>query len=384
MWKPKELIVHERVKEDPITQHILKLCQDVPVKYVNTSTANQVAANSDVLRDVENHILPRVLAAKQVMFVAPTTTSVVDTFEMADDRIKCPHFERLKLASNGCFYQCDWCYLKLTYRAAFPFITVRVQYDRIKKMLEKRLNQTNQPIIFNSGELADSLSMEHLTKAGQEFIPWFGNSRNGYLFMLTKSDNVKSILDLHHNGRTIIAWSLNNDRISRKFEIGAPTFERRLEAARKVQQAGYRVRLRLDPIVPFESWRDSYAATIKQIFEKVSPERMTIGTLRFENGFHKLRNRIFTTGPSLPALLEKMTPMFEPKTFPGKTRRSEGKYSFSEPVREEIFNFVMREIRKYSDCDIALCKESAAVWKNLGLDLSDCRCVCQLDGADMN
>jgi spore photoproduct lyase len=101
----------------------------------------------------------------------------------------------LKLASNGCFYQCDWCYLKLTYRAAFPFITVRVQYDKIKRQIEKRLDEMNLSIIFNSGELADSLAMEHLTKAGREFIPWFGKTENGYLFMLTKSDNVDAILD---------------------------------------------------------------------------------------------------------------------------------------------------------------------------------------------
>ena len=115
-------------------------------------------------------------------------TDVVDTFTMPDDRMICPHFDRLKLASNGCFYQCDWCYLKLTYRAAFPFITVRVQYDKIKEQLHKKLSQTTDPIIFNTGELADSLSMEHLTGAGREFIPWIGNTENGYLFMLTKSD----------------------------------------------------------------------------------------------------------------------------------------------------------------------------------------------------
>jgi spore photoproduct lyase len=142
----------------------------------------------------------------------------------------------------------------LTYRAAFPFITVRAQYDRIKEQIHKRLCQTNEPVMFNSGELADSLSMEHLTRAGREFIPWFANSENGYLFMLTKSDNVDDILDLVHNGHTIIAWSINEETVSRKFEFGAPLFNRRLEAAVKVQKAGYPVRIRLDPIVPFEGW----------------------------------------------------------------------------------------------------------------------------------
>ena len=99
-------------------------------------------------------MLDKILAGKSVVYIAPATT-VVDTFTMPDDRMICPHFERLKLASNGCFYQCDWCYLKLTYRAAFPFITVRAQYDKIKEQLHKRLSQTEAPVIFNTGELAD-------------------------------------------------------------------------------------------------------------------------------------------------------------------------------------------------------------------------------------
>ena len=166
-------------------------------------------------------MLDKILLGKQVVFISPATQAV-DTFTMPDDRMVCPHFERLKLASNGCFYQCDWCYLKLTYRAAFPFITVRVQYDRIKEQLQKRLSGSQEPIIFNSGELADSLSMEHLTRAGQEFIPWFGQQENGYLYMLTKSDNVDRILDLTHNGHSIITWSLNKKRCQENLRLARP------------------------------------------------------------------------------------------------------------------------------------------------------------------
>ena len=82
-------------------------------------------------------------------------------------------------------------------------------------------------------------------------------------------------------------------------------------------------------------------------------------------------------------MMETMTPMFEPKIFPGGKRPKVGKYSFSEEKRIEIFDFAINEIRKYSECDIALCKESANVWSQVGLDLSYCKCVCQLDYADM-
>lgn len=383
MWKPKEIIINEKIKSDPVTEFFLDQCRDVPVTYVDNGRNTTIVNASKILSNSGSGMLDKIIAGKQVVYIAPAGTEV-ELFEMPDDRMLCPHFDKLKFASNGCFYQCDWCYLKLTYRTMRPFITVKAEYDKIKKQLEKRLAITDEPVIFNSGEMADSLAMEHLTYAGKEFIPWFANTKNGYLFMLTKSDNVDSILDLDHQGRTIIAWSMNNSDISRRYEIGAPPFRKRLKAAEKVQAAGFPLRIRLDPIVPFKGWENAYARTIKMIFSKVSPERITLGTLRFEKNFYDRRNTMFTTGPKLPGLLEQMDPMFEPKIFEGYKKPKAGKYSFSEEKRTEIFSFAINEIRKYSDCKIALCKESTEVWAATGLDASKCSCVCQLDHADMS
>jgi spore photoproduct lyase len=380
-WRPKEVIIHQEAKDDPITHYFLDQCSGIPVKYVACGNPKEIIRVSEVLSQLRGSLLDKVLLGKQVVYISPATNAI-DTFTMPDDRMVCPHFERLKFASNGCFYQCDWCYLKLTYRAAFPFITVRVQYDRIKEQLTKKLNTSEKPVIFSSGELADSLSMEHLTRTAREFIPWFGQTGNGYLYMLTKSDNINEILNLPHNGHSIITWSLNNEEVSRQFEIGAPSFERRLQAAVKVQEGGYRIRIRLDPIVPIPDWEVVYANTVRKIFEKVKPESVTIGTLRFEEGFYKMRKTFFTN-PKLVKFVDGMVPMFSPKLFPGVKRPKSGKYSFSEDKRVEIFSFVIHEIRKYSDCPVALCKESATVWDKLGLSLSECRCACQLSPVDM-
>ena len=156
-----------------------------------------------------------------------------------------------------------------------------------------------------------------------------------------------------------------------------------LRLPEKSRKPGIQLRIRLDPIVPFEGWENAYAETIREIFSQVSPERITLGTLRFEKGFYNMRKTIFTTGPELPRLLDKMQPMFPPKLFPGNKHPKGGKYSFSESKRGEIFKFAIGEIRKYSDCRIALCKESADVWEKVSLDLSHCSCVCQLDFAEM-
>ncbi len=381
LWKPKEIIIHQKVRDDPVTWYFLSQCPGVPVRYVTSGKSVDIVRASRVLSQAKSSMLHQILLGKEVVYIAPAM-DIVDTFSIPDDRMMCPHFERLKLASNGCFYQCDWCYLKLTYRNARPFITVRVQYDDVKDQITERLSQSKSPIIFNSGELADSLSMEHLTRAGREFIPWFGQSKNGYLFMLTKSDNVDDILNLPHNGHTIVAWILNNEEVSKKFEIGAPSFERRLKAAQKVQASGYRLRIRLDPIVPIEGWQDKYSETIKRIFESIAPESVTIGTLRFEEEFHDNRQNLLRSDELLH-YLDEMEPMFSPKMFPKKKRPKSGKYSFKENARTGIFSFVIAEIRKHSNCPIALCKESANVWNAVKLPLSDCQCVCQLYPVDM-
>lgn len=379
-WKPREIVVHHEVEDDPVTQRILAACLDVPVVYV-TSQAD-VRANSRILRDAGG-IRQTIEAGKAVLYVAPPGKHVVDDFTIPDDRLICPHFRRLKLASNGCFYGCEWCYLKLTYRGAHPQITVYAGHDHIKKQIEKSLKGSREPVIFNSGELADSLSLEHLTHAAREFIPYFAEKENAYLYMLTKSADVDSILDLDHRGHTILTWSLNAPEVSSAYELRAPAFERRLEAIEKAQSAGYPVRVRLDPILPVSDWQHLYARAIKRIFSVISLDRITLGTLRFEEQFYHMRKTLFSPGCDLPAYVERMAPMFEPKVVSGRHRAVQGKYSFPAQERIKIFKFAITRIRQYQpNCTVALCKESADVWDACGLDLGRCKCVCQLDYAD--
>ena len=382
-WQPREIIVHEKVADDPVTTRILSKCPDVPVHYTENGTSNGVSQSSDVLGRSADGMLNKILAGKKVLYIAPAEISVKE-FAIKDNRMKCPHFTMLKLASNGCPFRCDWCFLKLTYRAQFPYITVRTEYPKILKQIKKRIAGVDTPVMFNTGELADSLALEHLTGAVKYFIPRIGRMENARLFMLTKAHRVNPIIKLKHSKHTILAWSINAPEVSKKFEIGAPSFKKRLIAARRVQEAGYPLRLRLDPIVPIKGWKKAYKETIHEIFDNVSPERITLGTLRFEEGFYNIRNSIFTTGKDLPQYLDKMKPMFPPKIFPGSDRPKVGKYSFSETKRIRIFDYVINEIQKHSSCDLALCKESTDVWDELGLDLHQVKCVCQLGSADMS
>ena len=386
-WKPREILVHRKVQDDPITQRIVRACggrwvrkitqarKGTQVTGVKSGLRNDIVGKSWVLKQ-EKGFLGMILAGKRVMYVGPAG-GVLDTFKLKHRRLVCPQFDRLKLSENGCYYACEWCYLRLTYRTAHPYMTVRAQYDEIKKQIERKLKKSGHDIMFNSGELADSLSFDHITQAGKFFIPFFGQTTNGYLFMLTKSANVDHLLRLPHNQHTIMAWSVNAPGVSKKFEIGAPPFRERIEAARRAQKAGYRIRIRLDPIIPVKNWKSLYRETVQNIFKRVAPERITLGTLRFEKAFCAMQETILSPGHGLQDYMKDMEPMFE-----RDNDGSVGKHSFGRQRRIDMFSFVMKEIRRHSDCPIALCKEEPDVWNAVGLDISDCRCVCQLDSAD--
>lgn len=67
--------------------------------------------------------------------------------------------------------------------------------------------------------------------------------------------------------------------------IGAPAFKNRLNAAQKVQEAGYPLRSRLDPIVPCENWKGLYTDTIGRIFQQA---RQTVFEVLIQFSFSAL------------------------------------------------------------------------------------------------
>ncbi len=393
MYKPQEIIVVREIRDNPITRSILSQCPNAPVRIVDSNRPEVIREASHILAGT-NGLAEAIHQGKHVLAIG-STTDVIKQFDMPDSRIGCPHFMKLVMATNGCPYNCTWCYLRLTYRDLYPCIVVRIRYEHITKKIERYVRKISVPTIFNMGELQDGLALEHLTGGAQVLIPFFGQLENGYLFILTKSDNVESILRLQHNGHTFVCWSINASEISATFEIGAPSFDRRLTAAGHVQEAGYPLRIRLDPIVPVHNWKKIYGDTIKRIFNKVTPQRITIGTLRFEETFYKNRHALVGQRPSgrqLLAEMDKLQPMLpsmqvptgrQAKTDQPKMKSSIGKYSYPQKLRLEMFSFVISEIRKYFDGPIALCKEISNLWSDVGLDPRHCRCVCQFDEANL-
>ncbi|MEI7637718.1 MAG: hypothetical protein WCJ37_10460, partial [Syntrophus sp. (in: bacteria)] len=102
-WKPAEIIINKEVQYDPATINFLNHCPNVPVRLIQSSAAKEIVQASEILQNTDSGMLNSIMAGKRVVFIAPAAQAV-DEFSISDDRFICPHFERLKLASNGCFY----------------------------------------------------------------------------------------------------------------------------------------------------------------------------------------------------------------------------------------------------------------------------------------
>jgi len=272
--------------------------------------------------------------------------------------VVCPHFLELKWA-YGCPFDCAWCYLKGTFRF-LPTKTKPVIKDlkKIESHTRRFLQEVATSEILNTGEIADSLMSEGSSKPFSKFIiPMFEEQKKHKVLFVTKSDNIKHLLEINPHNQVIMSFSLNADEVANRWENGAPSVNRRIEAARKLSQAGYEVRIRIDPIVPVPDWKIYYTSLIEQIFTNLSPERITLGSLR---GLQSTING--STDKSWLQFLKENSNW-------GKKVDSETRY--------EIYATIINQLKEtYNYSDVALCKETVAMWGKLEMDYRKIKCNC--------
>jgi len=270
----------------------------------------------------------------------------------------CPHFLELKWA-YGCPFDCAWCYLKGTFR----FLPTRTRpvvkdYEKIELHTRRFLEEVTTPEILNTGEIADSLMWEGSSEPFSKFIiPMFEEQDRHKVLFVTKSDNIKHLLEIDNHNQAIMSFSLNADEVAKRWERGAPSVDRRIEAGRKLSQAGYEVRIRIDPIVPVLDWKRHYTNLIDQIFSSFTPSRITLGSLR---GLQSTING--STDRSWLQYLNENSNWGKKVDF---------------KTRYEIYATIINQLKgSYNYRDVALCKETLAMWGRLEMDYKKIKCNC--------
>ncbi|MFQ5892571.1 MAG: radical SAM protein, partial [Candidatus Methanofastidiosia archaeon] len=208
----------------------------------------------------------------------PNIDGIIVHFEKTPFDIVCPHFWELRWAF-GCPYDCAYCYLQGTGRGR-----KNPRYRPQKKVItaiDKAFKHgyfLKHPSIFNSGELSDSLMNPTYMK---QIVDFFETQNRHKLLLLTKSDRVEW-LTKQPRKQTIASFSLNATEVWRRWEKRTPSPHKRIYAAKKLIESGYKVRVRIDPIFPIENWKNHYEDIIYSLLSDLpsNPDRITLGTPR--------------------------------------------------------------------------------------------------------
>ncbi|MFO8053074.1 MAG: hypothetical protein R6U54_03845 [Candidatus Omnitrophota bacterium] len=251
----------------------------------------------------------------------------------------------------GCPFDCSYCYLQQYTNSAGIILPANLkkffhQFDKFKKRI-------NKPIRIGTGEFCDSLALDHITNYSTKLISYFRNK--SVLFELkTKSNKIKNILAQKPVSNIVISWSLNPEKIIDSEEKGAAKLQERLEAARKVQKAGFKVAFHFDPIIYYKGWEKDYKNLVQLLYTKVSPSFawISLGTLR--------SNR------QLKPIVEQRFP--ESNIFYGELLIGEDKkLRYPQFLRKIIYNKMTKWIKEFDQkTPIYLCMENKDIWKDRG------------------
>ena len=169
--------------------------------------------------------------------------------------------------AEGCPAHCSYCYLAGSL-AGPPIIRAYANLPDILAELPGAVGQGRvtslsadraaEGTTFECSCYTDPLAIEHLTGGLAACIAHFGAwDAPVQLRFTTKFDAVGPLLDLPHNRRTRIRFSVNAQAAERH-EGGAPRMAARLAALRAVAGAGYPVGLTVAPILRLPDWAAAY------------------------------------------------------------------------------------------------------------------------------
>ena len=204
----------------------------------------------------------------------------------------------------NCPFDCRYCFLQGMYRSAHYVLFVN--YNNFQSEIEATIG--TKPATFFSGYDGDSLALETYSGFLSSFLPFFRNYPQAELEIRTKSTAIQPLLKERPLPNAIIAYSLSPAPIARAFEKKTPSFQARLQALQTLQQKGWKVGLRFDPILYVENFDALYSAFFREVFsalETSSLHSITLGTFRLPKPLYKKMSEVKPREPLLAQCSER-------------------------------------------------------------------------------
>jgi spore photoproduct lyase len=332
------ILVEDNAKLSPSIQKILKRLEGVPVKMAAVDMKLQ-ENNSDM----DKNSLKLISFPGEFFKPCPGTKGYI-----------CCGYQILHVGTN-CPFDCSYCILQAYFNqpSLRIFVNLEEKLSQIAEILDR------QPAKFfriGTGEFTDSLALDPIAGWSHVLIPFISKRKNAVLELKTKSDQIEGLLSASSRKGVVVSWSLNSPQISSREEHGAPGIEKRLKAAKRCQEEGFKVGFHFDPLIQHSGWMDGYKMTLEMMTKYLDPKNivwLSLGGLRF---MPSLKSRIRKRHRNSRILAGEFVPGLD------------GKMRYFKPVRIEMYAYMAEMLRSWhGDLGLYLCMESDDVWeKGLG------------------
>jgi spore photoproduct lyase len=240
---------------------------------------------------------------------------------------------------HNCIYDCRYCFLQGMYRSAH--YVVFVNYEDFQWAIEERIRAGGpQAAWFFSGYDCDSLALEPVTHFAASFVPFFARFPEAWLELRTKSTQIKSLLDMEAAPNVVVAFSFTPEEVQAAVEHLTPSVARRIRAMERLQERGWRLGLRFDPLIYDADYRAQYRRLYEQVFRAVrvaSLHSVSLGPFRLTDDLFRAMLRLYPEDPLFAA------PFAEAAGGPVAYRR-DLEEEMVEFCREELLRHVPRQL----------------------------------------
>ena len=271
----------------------------------------------------------------------------------AHPKMMCCNYYVLNLGQH-CEMDCSYCYLQSFIN--FPAVVIYTNIDQALEELTKlKEDYKDQYIRIGTGEQTDSLSLDDINLYSKTLVEFFKTCPKWLLEFKTKSDNIKNFIDDEHAKNVVVSWSVNPEYIVQKEEHGTASLQKRLEAAKKARDKGFKLSFHIDPVIYHDNWEENYKGLVSQITEQFSPKQIThisIGALRFQASQRAIMRKRF----GMDSLVCRS------EFFKGK----DGKFRYDNNLRQQMFQYIFKSFKNNSpDWNVFLCMETPENWINV-------------------
>ena len=276
------IYVEKEIKEHPRTLEILGRFPSLPV--IECDRYGEVFNRNAQNFRIQKQLPALILARKYGNLVLPTPEGY--GFEGQGSY----YFSHMM----NCIYDCRYCFLQGMYRSSNTVLFVN--YEDFYSDLERHIRNTDNAGNYYSGYDCDSLALEPISHFCQFFLPLFGKYPNAMLEIRTKSTQVRGLLEAQALENVIVAMSFASEAATVRWEHKVPSLKKRLEALVKLQNNGWPIALRFEPIIFTDTVLEEYESLFKWVFSSLNAEKIhsvSLGEFRMPTEFYKNISKLY-------------------------------------------------------------------------------------------